>query len=283
METRTNTILVPTDFSEVIDFAIDHAAGVCKMQDAKLMLLHVINKDTKTYLKKEKLEFASIAERLEKQTNELKEKYNIKVEYITKEGSIFSAISEVTKSIGANMVFLGTHGKTGMQHLTGSYALKVVEKSPVPVIVVQNRGFRKGYKNIILPVDDTTESKQKVKWAISVAKKLNSTVNLFALNVTDSFRKAKINGNIKQIIKFFDQNGIAYTTKISEKNGSFHKLILQYSQSIDADLILIMTNPDKFLPSFISSQWEEQILFNELMIPVMAINPVDLNIIVGGL
>ena len=283
METRTNTIIVPTDFSEVIDFAIDHAAGVCKMQDSKLMLLHVINKDTKTYLKKEKLEFSSINERLDKQVIELKEKYNIQVDYLTKEGSIFSAISEVTKSIGANMVFLGTHGKVGMQHLTGSYALKVVEKSPVPVIVVQKRGFRNGYKNIVLPVDDTTESKQKVKWAISVAKKLNSTVNLFALNVTDSFRKAKINGNIKQIIKFFDQNGIPHTTKISEKNGSFHKLILQYSQSIDADLMLIMTNPDKFLPSFISSQWEEQILFNELMIPVMAINPVDLNIIVGGL
>lgn len=54
-------------------------------------------------------------------------------------------------------------------------------------------------------------------------------------------------------------------------------------QAIDADLMLIMTNPDKILPNFIIGQWEEQILFNDSLIPIMAINPIDLNIMVGGL
>ena len=283
MEIKNNSIIVPTDFTEVIEYAIDHAAGICKMLGYKLTLLHVINKDTKSFLKKENLELGALNGKLENKVKEIKEKYSINSDFITKEGSIFSAISDVTKSTGANMVVLGTHGKVGMQRITGSYAMKVIEKSPVPVIVVQERGFREGYKNIILPVDDTTESKQKVKWAITVAKKLNSTVNMFAMNVSDGYRIAKINGNIKQIKKFFDQNGIAHTTMFAEKSSAFHKQILQYSQSIDADLILIMTNPDKILPGFIASQWEEQILFNDSMTPIMAINPVDLTIIVGGM
>jgi len=283
METIKHNILVPTDFTEVIEFAIEHAAGICKMQNYNLTLLHVINKETKSYLKKEKLTTEAIRERLEKKANEIKEKYNIPVDFIAKEGSIFSVIGEVAKEIAANIIVMGTHGKVGMQHITGSFALKVVERSPAPVIVVQKRGFRGGYKNIVFPIDDTVESKQKVKWAIHIARKFNSTVHIFSLSVSDSFRMAKIKGNTQQIIKFFDQNGILHTHEYAEKNGTFHKQILAYSQSIDADLMLIMTTPDKLMPNFIVSQWEEQVLFNDSLIPVMATNPVELNIVVGGM
>lgn len=229
METKKNTIIVPTDFTEVIEYAIEHAAGICKLHDYKLTLLHIINKDTKSYLKKEKLNKDAIQERLEKKVKELVEKFKIPVDFIAKEGSIFSAIGVVAKSVGANMIVMGTHGKVGMQHLTGSYAMKVIESSPVPVIVVQKRGFRDGYKNIVLPIDDTTESKQKVKWAIHIARKFNSTVHIFAMSVSDSYRMAKINGNMQQIMKFFSQNNIIHTNKFADKNGTFNKQVLQYS------------------------------------------------------
>jgi len=283
METKKNVILVPTDFTEVAEYAIMHGAGICKLQNLKLTLLHIINKDTKSYLKKEKLTINSINEKLEKKAKEINEKYNIAVDYIARKGSIFSTISEVTKEIGANILTLGTHGKSGMQHITGSYAMKVIGRSPAPVIVVQKRGFREGYKNIVLPIDDTMESKQKVKWAIYIANKFKSTVHIFAMYSSDGYRMSKIKGNLNQIKKFFDQSNIINTGKIADKKGTFHKQVLSYSQEINADLILIMTNPDNLLPSFIVGQWEEKILFNDNLIPVMAINPVELNIVVGGM
>lgn len=283
MQTKKNIVLVPTDFTEVIEYAIEHAAGICKQQNYKLTLLHIINKETKSYLKKEKLQGTAIHERLENKAKEIAEKYGIVVDFIAQEGSIFSAIGEVAKKIGANMLVLGTHGKVGVQHIVGSYAMKVIESSPIPVIVVQKRGFREGYKNIVLPIDDTMESKQKVKWAIHIARKFNSTVHIFAMSVSDSFRMAKIKGNMLQIKKFFDQNEIAHTDQFADKSGSFPKNVLTFTQSIDADLLIIMTNPDKILPNFIIGQWEEQVLFNDTLIPIMAINPVELNIVVGGM
>jgi nucleotide-binding universal stress UspA family protein len=283
METKKNIVLVPTDFTEVIEYAIEHAAGICKQQNYKLTLLHIINKDTKSYLKKEKLQGTAIQERLENKSKEIADKFGITVDFIAQEGSIFSTIGEVAKKIGANILVLGTHGKVGVQHIVGSYAMKVIESSPAPVIVVQKRGFRDGYKNIVLPIDDTMESKQKVKWAIHIARKFNSTVHIFAMSVSDSFRMAKINGNMLQIKKFFDQNEIKHTDQFADKNGSFPKHVLTFTQSIDADLLLIMTNPDKLLPNFIVGQWEEQVLFNDTLIPIMAINPVELNIVVGGM
>ena len=280
-DTKKNIVIVPTDFTEVIEYAIEHAACICKMQNYKLSLLHVINKDTKSYLKKEKLTKNAINEKLEKKSKEIMDKFGINSDFIVKQGSIFSAIGKTAKETGANMIVLGTHGKVGVQHIVGSYAMKVIGSSPAPVIVVQERGFREGYKNIILPIDDTMESKQKVKWAIHIARKFNSVVNIFAMSPSDSYRKAKVKGNMQQIKKFFDQNGIIYTDKFAEK-GNFPKQVLAYSKSIDADMILIMTNPDKMMLSFIVGKWEEQLIFNESLIPIMAINPVELGIIVGG-
>jgi nucleotide-binding universal stress UspA family protein len=283
METKKRTVLVPTDFTDVIEYAIEHGAGICKTQGYKLTLLHIINRDTKSYLKKEKLTGSVIHDRLEKKAKEISQEYGIEVDYIAKEGSIFSTIAEVAKEVGANKLVLGVHGKVGVQHIVGSYAMKVIESSPAPVIVVQKRGFRDGYNNIVLPIDDTMESKQKVKWAIHIARKFNSNVHIFAMNISDSVRKSKIKGSVQQIKKFFAQNNINFTEKFADKGTAFPKQILSYSQSIDADLILIMTNPNNLLPTFMVSQWEEQILFNDSLIPIMAINPVDLSIIVGGM
>lgn len=283
MEQKNNIVLVPTDFSEVAEYAIEHAAGICKQLSYKLTLLHVINKDTKSMLRKEKLNEASLEEKLKKQAADIAEKHGIEVNYLSKEGSIFSTISDVSKEIGANLLTMGTHGKVGVQRFIGSYALKVIESLNVPIIVVQNKSFGDGYKDIILPIDDTMESKQKVKWAIHIARKFKSTVHIFSMISSEAYRSGKIKANTIQIMKFFEQNDIKYTQKYAEKSGNFPKQTLAYSVSINANLIIIMTNPDKLMPSFILGAWEEEILFNESQIPVMCANPVELSIVVGGL
>ena len=125
-------------------------------------------------------------------------------------------------------------------------------------------------------------TKQKVKWAIHIARKFKSVVHIYGMNASDGERKSKVKANMEQIKKFFNQNEITHTDRYAEKTGGFPKQVEDYAKKIDADLLLIMTNPDKVLPNFIVGQWEEEILFNDSMIPIMAINPVELNIVVGG-
>jgi nucleotide-binding universal stress UspA family protein len=280
---KKNIILVPTDFSEVAEFAIEHGAGLSKQLSYKLTLLHVINKETKSQLKKDKLSESVINEKLQAKADELSKKHGITVDFIAKEGSIFSTISNVAKEIGANILTMGTHGAVGVQKFIGSYALKVIESLDVPIIVVQNKAFGEGYKDLVLPMDDTMESKQKVKWAIHIARKFKSTVHIFSMNSSEAYRSSKIKANTLQIMKFFEQNDIKYTQKNAPKSGNFPKQILSYSAEINANLIIIMTSPDKLMPKFIVGAWEEEILFNESQIPVLCANPVDLNIVVGGM
>lgn len=272
-------VLVPTDFTAVADYAIDHAAGIARHINGKMALLHVINKDTKSLLKNEEPADDAVTKKLEEISKNISEKYKITPDTIAKEGSIFTTIGEVSEQIGASMIVMGTHGKVGLQHLTGSYALKVIESSHVPVIVVQEKEFGHGYKDIVLPIDESPESKQKVKWAIHIAKMFDSTIHLFGAYFSDELLMNDVERNMAQIKNFLANNDIRYTEKIaSDKSGNYAKGIVVYADYIKADLVLIMTNPDQLLPSFILSPWAEHMIFNSAKTPVLCINPVDLDI-----
>lgn len=270
-ENMNNIVLVPTDFTAVGDNAINQAAEAAKFLDYKVVILHVIDKTTKAQLKKDSLDKNSIDKKLDSLAKEVKNTYDIEAEGISREGSIFTTISDVAKEIGANLLYLGTHGKVGMQHITGSYALKVVTSSPAPVIVVQKRSFDKGYRHIVLPITSDSGPWEKTKWAAHIAKQFNSEIHIFQMNGEN------INQAVKQITDFFGKNEINYTIRVATKNTNFAKQVVDYATSNNADLIMIMTDPDQSFKRFILGSWDEQIIFNSSQIPVMCINPRKFN------
>jgi nucleotide-binding universal stress UspA family protein len=104
MEAKNNILLVPTDFSEVGTNAINLAAKAAKLLDYKMCLLHITDGAD-----------ATVEEKLNVLAAEAKDTYGIKVDTIAREGSIYSTIGVVAKEINAALVYLGTHGKVGMQ------------------------------------------------------------------------------------------------------------------------------------------------------------------------
>jgi len=277
MENKLNQIvLIPTDFSEVCQNAIDHGTEIAEFLNYKVCLLHVINKETKNQLKKENKGVDSIESKLKDLCTSISNKSKVKAEYKICEGSIFTEIHKVSSEIKANLVVLGTHGKTGLQHLFGSFALKVVTKSPIPVVVVQKRSFDEGYKKIIFPISDFTEDRQKVMIAIYIAKKFDSTINILKIHQSDPGISSKIEISKNQIEEVFKKYNIPYTIETSKKHQHFAKQVIDYSIAQNADLIMIMTEPDMYSPDFNISLWDEKLMFNESQIPVMCINPVQL-------
>ena len=262
-------ILVPTDFSEVCANAANQAAEAAALLGQKVTLLHIINNDTKAFLRSENVDPASVNVKMDEIAAGLKAKYAIEVDTMTREGSIFSEIAEVAKDLKVNMVFLGTHGKVGLQHLTGSFALKVVTSSPAPTVVVQKRPFKHGYKNIVLPITSEAGPLEKTRWAVYVAKQFNATIHIYLVSDANDAVKAAA----KQIAGYFEKNGVAYTEEISTKSSGFAKQVLDYSTTMSADMIMIMTNPDKGFTSFLLGSYDEDIIFNASQIPVMCINP----------
>jgi nucleotide-binding universal stress UspA family protein len=275
MEQQLNDIvLVPTDFSETCQNAIDHGVELAEYLKYKLVILHVINRDTKTQLKKENLDVSAITEKLNDIANDIREKTRIVVETLTIEGSIFDEIHKAATDIGAKLMVLGTHGKKGIQHLLGSHAVKVVTKTPVPTIVVQKRSFDHGYKKIVFPINSFTEARQQVQWAMHMSKTFGSLIHIFREPHTDPGLAGKINVVTAQIKEAFDNNDIKYTIVDAEKTSNFANNMIKYAVGEKADLIMIMTDADIFSPDFNAGAWDEKMIFNQAQIPVMCINPI---------
>jgi hypothetical protein len=82
---------------------------------------------------------------------------------------------------------------------------------------------------------------------------------------------------ITMITNHFVANSVKYTIKEADKSGNFTKQVLDYATAENADLILILTNPDKSLKTFLLGSYDEDIIFNPSQIPVMCVNPRDFN------
>jgi len=270
-----NVLLIPTDFSEACNNAIHHGVGLAKSLNYSVCILHVINKQTKSFLKKEKLSVDYVEERLKKYKDTY-EGQSVTIETIAREGSIFTVINEVATEIKANIMVLGTHGKQGMQYLFGSYALRVVLDSPCPVMVVQKRSFGDGYHNIVIPISNDLETRQKVQWVLLMARLFHSKVHLFQANENDPDLDGRIKFITAQITKILDENKILYEIIKAEKVGDFANQVISYSIKTRTELIMIMTIPHVDVPCFSVSTWDETMMFNGAEIPVMCINPTEL-------
>lgn len=264
-------ILVPTDFSEVCANAIHQAAGAAKHLQYKLVLLHVIDKNTKSFLKNEGQGSDYVDKQLDEIAAGVIAEFGIEVDTVAKEGDIFTTISEVAVEIDASLMYLGTHGKVGMQKLTGSYALKVVTSSPVPVIVVQKRQFDGPYKDIVFPITSDSGIWEKTEWAVHIAKQFKATIKIFQLP------GEAIDKNIAGITQHFAKNDVKYTIDVAPKSSGFSNQVISFATAKNCDMILIMTNPEKGFTSFILGSYDEEMIFNTSQIPVMCVNPRDYN------
>jgi nucleotide-binding universal stress UspA family protein len=279
--TKQNVILVATDFTPMGDVAVDHGANMAKLMQCKLVVVHVINNITRKNILKGAKNNDPVKEKLKAITQDVKSRYGIESEFLAPEGSIFSSIADVAKQVDATFLFMGTHGKKGVQFLLGSFALKVVQSSPAPMIVVQDNANNNKFKKLVYPLDLEVGSKQKVKWAIFMHKHFGTEVHIVVYNIKDDATQRKLKADLNQVEKILAQHGVPYSHFITNPSGSFEKHILNYAKEQQADAIMISTDPD-------SLNWNpfgtapERIMFNKEKIPVVCINSKDLKVIIGG-
>lgn len=279
MDTSSNKayndlILVPTDFSEVCANAAAHAAGIAKRLNFSVCMVHIIDKYTRTWLKNNDFDASVVENKLEAQTQQLAEEYQIQVTSHVREGDIFSTLGDVTSDLGANLVVMATHGKTGFQRLMGSNAIRVVTDSPVPVLVVQKRRFNEGYHKIVFPISNDMEVRQKVSLAINLQKRFEGTLILVQDYESDQLLQSQLETKTQQIMEALRRQDVQFRL-LRTTDGDFAASVISHSVAEEADLILVMSLADGETPGFFFNTWSEKLMFNTAQIPVLCINPVD--------
>jgi nucleotide-binding universal stress UspA family protein len=267
MEEHKKLIVVPWDFTDVAGHALAHAVKISRMVGNDICLLHIVEPGINPTVE------AGKKAQLQQLTEENSKKYNVPISFHISKGSIFRAIAEFANDKEASLVVMGTHGMKGLQKLTGSWALKVIVKSKVPFIVIQDPPVdQERYHNIVFPVDFRGENKEKMKMAIFMGKYFESKIHLFVAISTDKNLIKKTNINLNFGVKYLIQNNIEYEIHEIPK-GNFAQQTIDFAQKINADLILIVTTKNITFADYVVGASEQYLIANSSKIPVCCVNP----------
>jgi nucleotide-binding universal stress UspA family protein len=267
MEELKKLIVVPWDFTQVAENALAHAVKIGRIISNDISLLHIVDEDIKPKIEGEKKAL------LKHIADDNSKKYNMQISASVVRGSIFTSIADFVNSNEANLVIMGTHGMKGMQKLTGSWALKVIVKSKVPFIVVQDPPHdQERFHHIVFPVNFRVENKEKMGMAIFMGKYFDSKIHILKTVSVDKSLTRKTNINMNFAVKYLIQNNIDY--EIHEMpQGKFSEQTIEFAHKINADLILIMTTKNITLADYMLGASEQAIIANSSHIPVCCINP----------
>ena len=137
-------ILLPTDGSDGVDRVAEHAGSLARRYDATVHVLSVV--DTRNRFEGPSIGLGADtwedAEReraraaVEDAATALPD--DVSVDRTVESGVPHSGILEYVGTAEVDVVVMGTHGRTGIDHyLIGSVAERVVRQSPVPVLTVR--------------------------------------------------------------------------------------------------------------------------------------------------
>jgi nucleotide-binding universal stress UspA family protein len=267
--------LVPTDFTEVAHTAMIHAADLAKSVGAELHLLNIV--DDKDGLDRAHKSLEDEIEFLRRYSED------VVVHPIVRVGNIFEDIGDVAAELDAGLIIMGTHGASGWQKVTGSYAMKVITSSKVPFIVTQKGTDKQsGYDKILVPLDLHNETKQKLEIVADMAKYFDSEVHIVTPKETDEFLRNKLGGNIAYAKKYLAEKKVKCAAHIADKSGDFVDQLLDLAGEIGADLITIMNLQRNSLMGMLGARYEQQIITNEDQIPVLCVNPREVTSATGS-
>lgn len=139
------TLVVPTDFSEPCEAALEYAVNLAKHLHTKIFLLHSLDQPLIESPQGDMISFAGMAERAmlsaRKQLDDTVARLSsdaIEISSLLGQGEPRQVILAAANEVGADLIVMGTHGRRGLMHtLLGSVAEGVVRTSPVPVLTVR--------------------------------------------------------------------------------------------------------------------------------------------------
>jgi nucleotide-binding universal stress UspA family protein len=264
MEKSKKTILVPTDFKQVAEYALQHAIRVSGVVGQSVTLLHVVKS-------KDLVEEAT--QKLNAVAQATKQKHNILPKFIVGVGDIVSEIARVSSELNTSMVIMGSESIKGKENLDEYWALKVITASKAPFVTIQEPPINKRYDDIVFPIDFTVENKEKHSWISYFCDYYVSRFHLIKPNVSDPELVAKVDLNMASAVKYLDEKGAKYQIYTVEGKNTYAQEVLALAVNIRADLIVIMTTKCCEDKSFEVDPHEQFIIANAGHIPVMSINP----------
>ncbi len=270
-------IIVPVDFSEHSEYALETAANLASKYGSELIVIHMLelsnaiitaageafNEEATFYLKLAEEKFDAFLDKPYLQS--------VKVTSIVKHFKVFSELNDVARELDADLIVMGSHGASGMKEvLVGSNTEKVVRHADIPVLVIKHNPILLDFENGVFASDFSDEAIKPFIYAKVIFDQLGAKMHLVYVNSPDGNFKSSM--EIDKCISNFLKRAEGDLTSLKNVNivsdYSVEKGILNFANVIGADIIAVATHGRKGLAHFFEGSISED-LANHSTLPVM--------------
>ncbi len=268
-------ILVAIDFSKCAVHSLEYAISIANRIKADILMVYVDNTTSNESIFQESP--FDYKKEIIANFQELMEKYESwmehgKLSYKLRKGKVHHEIANQAKYIDAFLIVTGTHGVSGFEEFwIGSNAYRIVTYAPCPVITIRtNYTVKEKVDKIILPIDSSLETRQKLPFTSQFARFYNSKIHIVSLYSTSiKAIQSRVDDYTKQVEKYLEDVGVQFVTEIIEAEN-ITKSTIDYAESVEADIISIMTEQETTTASLFLGAYAQQMV-NHSSIPVLSI------------
>jgi nucleotide-binding universal stress UspA family protein len=279
-------ILVAIDFSKTSMNALAYGIHIAGKSGADVQMVWVDNTTS------EEVVFEGFAheERNEKVAllRDLQEKHarsfkGGKLDFKTRKGKVYIEIAQQAKTISADLIITGTHGVSGFEEFwIGSNAYRVVTNAPCPVITLRHDYKVGDIRKIVIPIDSSQETRQKIPVVAQIAQLFNSEIHILSLYSTPlkSVQK-RVENYATQVADYCNERKIK-NIKITKESENITRTTIDYAESIGAELIAIMTEQENTTANIFLGPYAQQMV-NHSPVPVLSMRAKELVSITNGI
>ena len=257
-----HVIIIPIDFTEQSIYAISQSYNLARYTNSKLLLLHV-------YEKQGEERFDEITQL----TKKTQEESGVSCDFMNIKGNIYKETVRVAEEVNAKMIVVGveSHINRTKDILTDSVS-EMVRKSPCPVITIRGKEQRDGCESILLPIDLSRDSREKVDVAVEFAKYFGAAIRVLGIySLKDEKYENQLHAYVHQVKQFIKAKGVTCSNKTMPAEN-IAEAVVEYANKIEADLIMIMNKPDLSLREMFLGTMAQKVI-DISNIPVITINP----------
>lgn len=256
------TILVSIDFSEQSLNALKQSYSIAKHTNSKILLIYVSSNPEK----KHEDDLLNLAESTQKESN-------INVDIVIEKGDLYEVIIKKVESLNISLLIMGINDHVKFKSRFGGPTIhKFINLLTCPIITIRENMIIDGIKNILIPFDLSPESREKVPFAVQIARYFEANIRIICIfPPNDDSYENKILPYLQQVKKFIKQEGVSCTNKSIPSTMACEE-ILEYAYANECGIILQMNQKELSISEKFSGTVGQKIL-EMSKIPIMTIHP----------
>jgi nucleotide-binding universal stress UspA family protein len=246
------TILVPTDFSQSAQWAIDVATNIARISKSRIILLHIVEPPAEGSLgemhenveQEDKLFSRKLIEKSKEQLQRVVrslEVQGISVTSALRLGSPYHGMRAIMAEYNVDLVVMGTAGRSKFEGIfVGSNTEKVVRYSRCPVLTVHEEPATSTFDNIVYATGLNENEREFGRVVRELQKMFQARVHVVRINTPMNFQSDHRSKLVMR--EFVRKLGLENVTLNVYSDRSEDEGILNFAASIDADLIAMATH-----------------------------------------